>query len=94
MEPFPPSHSVSVSPPGAPRQFPLQREQEAHFLQGPGARRLRGLALEEKGCQGIFHPEMEKVLVHSEGFLPVLVHKPECKYTLCSEKVKMKPYAL
>lgn len=76
---------------GVPREFPLQREQEAHFLQGPGARRLRRMALEEKGCQRLFHPEVEKVLVHSEGFLLVLVHKPECKYVPHLDKVKTKP---
>lgn len=48
-------------------------------MQGPGPRRLRGLAVEEEGRQGLLHPEVEEVLVHPQGVLPLLVHQPKRK---------------
>lgn len=55
-------------------QFGLP-ESEACFLQGSGQRRLRGLAVEKEGREGLLFTEMEEVLVCSEGQLPVLVHQ-------------------
>lgn len=40
--------------------------------------------MEEEGCQGLLHPEVEEVLVHPQGLLALLVHQPECK--LLSDK--------
>lgn len=62
------SHMASRTQPGLP-------EPEARVLQGAGPGRLRGLALEEEGRQGLLLPEVEEVLVRPEGQLPVLVHQ-------------------
>lgn len=62
-------------PPSSSRTGLGLPESEACFLQGAGQRRLRGLAVEEEGRQGLLLTEMEEVLVCVEGQLPVLVHK-------------------
>lgn len=50
-------------------------ESEACLLQSAGQRRLRGLAVEKEGCQGLLLSEMEEVLVCAERQLLVLVHQ-------------------
>lgn len=50
-------------------------QQEKDLLQGPGPRRMRGLALEEEGRQELLLSEVEEVLVRPEGRLSVLVHE-------------------
>ena len=67
-------YSLAFPPCRSRTEFGLP-ESEACFLQGAGQRRLRGLAVEKEGREGLLFTEMEEVLVCSEGQLPVLVHQ-------------------